>query len=151
MPIHDEMVAELREAMKAKDRPRINVVRQIETDVSVAKAAPGYSGEADDELYLSVIKRYVKKMEKARREYEALGELGADQANKLAYEVEYLSRWLPTSLGADETKALVDAAIVELGAEDPKMTGRVIGHLMKSGVEFDGATVARLVKEALAP
>ena len=90
-------------------------------------------------------------MEKARREYEDLGERGADMAAKLAYEVEYLSRWLPSKLGEEETKALVDATIAELGvAGDPKAAGRVIGTLMKAHKdELDGAIANRLVREAL--
>jgi uncharacterized protein YqeY len=150
LTIHDELVAELQDGMRAKDRPRINVVRQIESEVSVARSAPGFEGEVDDALYLTVIGRYVKKMEKARTEYEALGVQGAAHAEKLAYEVEYLSRWLPSSLGVEDTKFLVDAAIVDLGADDPRMIGAVIGNVMRENKSVDGGTVARLVKEALA-
>ena len=150
MTIHDELVAELQDGMRAKDRPRINVVRQIESEVSVARSAAGFEGEVDDALYLTVIGRYVKKMEKSRTEYEALGVQGAAHAAKLAYEVEYLSRWLPSSLGVEDTKLLVDAAIVDLGADDPRMIGAVIGNVMRANKSVDGGTVARLVKEALA-
>ena len=66
MSIHDELAIELKAAMRDRDKPRINVIRQIETEVSVAKSAPGFSGEADDDLYLKTIESYVKKMDKAR-------------------------------------------------------------------------------------
>jgi len=125
------------------------VIRQIETEVSVAKAAPGFKGEVDDGLYQRTIVSYVKKMEKARSEYEAMGERGVDQAAKLAYEIEYLSRWTPQLLGEDETRQIVRDAITELGVEDPKMVGRVMGHVMRSGKELDGALVRRLVSEEL--
>nr|MDJ0925611.1 GatB/YqeY domain-containing protein [Acidimicrobiia bacterium] len=92
---------------------------------------------------------YVKKMEKARKEFEAAGERGVDQAAKLAYEVEFLSRWLPQLAGEDETREIVKAAIAELGADDPKMAGRVTGHVMKSGAGLDGGLVNRLVREEL--
>ena len=73
-------------------------------------------------------------------------------ASKLAYEVEYLSKWLPSKLGEDETRSLVVAAVEELAvAGDEKATGRVTGHLMKShGKDLDGALVKRLVGEVLA-
>ena len=45
---------------------------------------------------------------------------------------------------------VVDQAIADLGATDPKMTGQVIGAVMRSGEDVDGALVARLVNEALA-
>jgi uncharacterized protein YqeY len=150
MSIHGELVAELQRAMRAKDRPCLNVVRQIESEVSVASSAPGFKGEVDDALYLAVIRSYVKKVDKARREYETLGERGAEHAQKLRYEIDFLSRWLPTTLGIDDTLALVNAAIAELGAEDPKMIGGVIRHIMQSGAGVDGGLVARLVKEAFA-
>ena len=149
MGIHEELVAELKDAMKSRDKARTNVIRQIETEVAVAKAAPGFKGDADDALYKATIVSYVKKMEKARDEYEDMGERGADQAAKLAYEVEYLSRWTPQLPGEDETRQIVKSAISELGVDDPKMVGRVMGHIMKSGAELDGGLVNRIVREEL--
>jgi hypothetical protein len=121
----------------------------VQTEVSVAKTAPGFSGEVDDALYIATIGSYVKKMTKAKREYEDAGERGREQAAKLAYEIEYLSRWLPATLSEEETRALVRSAIEELAANDPKMAGRVIGHVMKSGADVDGSLVNRLVREEL--
>ena len=149
MGIRDELSAELIDAMKSKDRPRTNVIRQIETEIAVAKAAPGFKGEVDDGLYQKTIVSYVKKMEKARGEYEAAGDRGAEQAAKLAYEIDYLSRWTPNLPNEAETREIVKAAIAELGVDDPKMTGRVMGHIMKSGRELDGGLVNRLVREEL--
>ncbi len=149
MSVREQLTAELKDAMKTGDRPRVNVIRQVQSEVSVAKSAPGFSGEVDDALYVATIGSYVKKMAKAKREFEDAGERGRAQADKLAFEIEYLSRWLPQSLGEDETRALVRSAIEELGATDPKMTGRVIGHVMKSGAAVDGNLVNRLVSEEL--
>jgi uncharacterized protein YqeY len=149
MSIQEELAAELKDAIKAGDTARRNAIRQVETEVAVAKAAPGFRGEVDDELYLKTVASYVKKMEKARQEYVALGDRGAAQAAKLAYEVDYLSRWIPRSAGEDETRAIVKAAIAKLGVNDPKMAGRVTGHVMKSGTGLDGALVNRLVREEL--
>ena len=149
MGIQQELAAELKDGMKSRDRARTNVIRQIETEVAVAKAAPGFKGTVDDDLYRATIVSYVKKMEKAKAEFEAIGERGAEQAAKLAYEVDYLSRWMPQLLGEDETREIVKAAIAELGVDDPKMMGRVMGHIMKSGKELDGGLVSRIVREEL--
>jgi uncharacterized protein YqeY len=91
-------------------------------------------------------------MDKSRAEYADLGERGEAMANRLAYEVEYLSKWLPSKLGEVETQRLVAAAVAELAVSgDEKAAGRVIGHLMKShGKDLDGALVNRLVREELA-
>ncbi len=149
MGIQDELNAELKDAIKARDKARTAVIRQVETEVAVAKAAPGFKGEVDDALYKATIVSYVKKMEKARLEYEELGERGADQAAKLAFEVDYLSRWTPQLPGEDETRQIVREAIAELGVDDPKMMGRVMGHIMESGRELDGGLVNRIVREEL--
>lgn len=153
MSIQEELAAELRDAMKAKDVRRRDVIRQIETEVATAKSQPGFSGEVDDALYQKVIASYVKKMDKTRAEYEGYGERGADMAAKLAFEVEYLSKWTPKKLSEAETSELIRAAIAELGVDgDEKAAGRVTGHLMKTrGKDLDGGLVNRLVREELAP
>jgi len=153
MSIQEELAAELRDAMKAKDVRRRDVIRQIETEVATAKSQPGFSGEVDDALYQKVIASYVKKMDKTRAEYEGYGERGADMAAKLAFEVEYLSQWTPEKLSEAETAELIRAAIAELGVDgDEKAAGRVTGHLMKTrGKDLDGGLVNRLVREELAP
>ncbi len=55
MSIKEELAAELRDAMRQRDTRRLNVIRQVETEVSVARAAPGFRGEVDDALYQQVI------------------------------------------------------------------------------------------------
>lgn len=151
MSIREELADELRDAMRAKDARRRDVIRQIETEVAIARSRPGYEGELDDELYRQVIGSYVKKMEKSRQEYLDIGERGAALAEKLGYEVEYLSRWLPKKLDEEATRALIRQAIAELGVEkEEKAAGRVVGHLMKSrGEDLDGGLVNRLAREEL--
>lgn len=149
MTIEEQLVAAQTAAMKDGDRATLSVIRQVRSEVGLAKSAPGFSGEVDDELYLATISTYVKRMGKSKVEYEALGDRGSEQAEKLAFEIDYLSTYLPTKLDEAATRALVAQAIEETGATDPKMTGQVIGNVMKSGEDVDGALVARLVKEAL--
>lgn len=151
MAIREELAEELKDALRAADKSRKDVIRQIQTEVSTARSEPGFSGDIDDALYQKVIASYVKKMDKARQEYVELGERGAAMADKLAFEIDYLRRWLPQKLGEDETRALVRETIESLGAGgDPKAAGRVTGTLMKSrGGDLDGGLVARIVSEEL--
>lgn len=151
MPIKDELETELRDAMRQKDARRRDVIRQIQTEVTMARSASGFKGEVDDDLYRQVIASYVKKMQKALEEYREMGERGQQMADKLAWEVEYLDRWLPDLLGEDATRELVREAIAELGAAgDPKATGKVIGYVMaEHSDEVDGSLVARLTWEEL--
>lgn len=149
MSIEQELRAELTEAMKAKDRQRLDVVRSVQSEVAAARTAPGFGGEVDDDLYRSVIATYVKRVTKARDEYAGMGDAAATRLAQADFEVEYLQRWLPQTLDEAATKELVDSTIAELGVDDAKQAGRVIGTLMKSGAELDGALVNRLVREAL--
>lgn len=151
MSIQEELSAELRDAMKAKDARRRDVIRQVQTEVATAKSQPDFEGEADDAFYQKVIGSYVKKMDKSRAEYSEIGGRGAAMAEKLAFEVEYLSRWLPKKLDEPATRDLVQEAIRELGvAGDEKAAGRVTGHLMKArGEDLDGAMVNQVVREEL--
>ena len=153
MTIKEELAQELKEAMRAQDGPRRDVIRQVETEIAVARSQPAFEGEVDDELYRSVIAAYVKKMAKARDEYLEFGERGAAMAEKLGYEVAFLSRWLPSKLDETATRDLVKGVITELGvAGDEKAAGRVTGHLMKThGKDLDGGLVNRVVREELAP
>ena len=150
MSIKEELAAELKEALRSSDRNRKDVIRAIETEVSRAKAEPGFEGDINDDLYRTVIASYVKKMLKAREEYDEMGERGAEMAEKLTFETEYLSRWLPTMLDETATRELVYQAITELSVDDPKRAGQVVGHIMRDHKgEVDGALVNRLVREAL--
>jgi uncharacterized protein YqeY len=153
MTIKEDLAQELQDAMRAQDGPRRDVIRQVETEIAVARSQPGFQGEVDDELYRTVIAAYVKKMDKARDEYLEIGERGAVMAEKLGYEVQYLSRWLPSKLDEAATRDLVKAAIVELGVGgDEKAAGRVIGQVMKThGKDLDGGLVNRVAREELAP
>jgi len=151
MSIQTQLADELKAAMKSQDKPRRDVIRQVQTEVATARSQPDFADEVDDAFYQKVIGSYVKKMDKSRSEYADLGERGADMAAKLGFEVEYLSQWLPKKLSEDETRSLVSAAIADLGAAgDEKATGRVIGQLMKThGKDLDGGLVNRLVREEI--
>jgi len=150
MSIQEELRAELKAAMRQRDQARLDAIRQVESELAVVKSAPGFKGEVDDALYQQVIATYVKRMDKARKEYEELGPRGEEMAQKLAFEVDYLSRWLPRKLSEEDTRVLVREAIAELGVSDPKQVGKLVGHLMKSrGGELDGAIVNRLAREEL--
>ncbi|MGH8945309.1 MAG: GatB/YqeY domain-containing protein [Acidimicrobiia bacterium] len=151
MTIREELGVELHDAIKTGDKLRRDAIRQVETEVSTAKSRPDFSGDIDDELYQTVISSYVKKMDKSRAEYEDIGERGKAMAEKLRFEVEYLSRWLPRKLDEQQTRALVREAIAELDvAGDEKAIGRVMGHLMQNrGQDLDGSLVNQVAREEL--
>ena len=150
MSIAQELSDELKDALRAGDAKRKNAIRAIQTEAARAKSEPGFGGDTDDAFFEKIIGSFVKKMDKARREYEELGERGEEMAAKLGFEVEYLGRWLPKLLDEDATLILVKGAIAELDASDPKEAGKVVGFIMKSHKgEVDGGLVNRLVRAEL--
>jgi uncharacterized protein YqeY len=151
--IREELAAQLKDAMKAKDARRRDVIRMIETEIALARSAPGFKGELDDDLYRRIIGSYSKKMDKARAEFEEAGERGRAMVERLRWEVDYLSRWLPKKLDEAATARLVRETIDQLGAAgDPRSAGRVMSQIMKAHRdEVDGALVNRLVAAALSP
>lgn len=149
MTIQERLMADQTTAMKAGDKPTLNAIRSVQAEVSAAKSAPGFGGQVDDDLYVATIATYVKRISKSRSEYDAMGDRGAEQAAKLAFEIDYLDQFLPATLGEEETRALVTEKVAELGATADTPPGRVIGAVMQSGEDLDGALVNRLVREAL--
>lgn len=149
MTISERLAEDQKAAMRAQDKATLNAIRSVQAEISAAKSAPGFSGEVDDALYEATIATYVKRITKSKDEYDALGDQGADQSRKLAFEIAYLEQYLPKKLDEDATRALVEKTIAELGADAETPKGRVIGAVMKSGEDLDGALVNRLVSELL--
>lgn len=149
MTIDEQLRSDQKTAMKAGDKQMLNVVRSVRAEVSTAQAAPGFEGEVDDDLYQSIIATYVKRIAKAKTEYDTMGEAGADRAASIEYEIGYLSKFLPQKLDEAATKELVERTIADLGADSDTPAGQVVGAVMRSGEDLDGALVNRLVREAL--
>jgi uncharacterized protein YqeY len=104
-------------------------------------------GLADSEIE-TIIAREVKKRNESITLYEQNGR--AELAEDEKKEAEILSAYLPEQLSDDALKAIVTAKIEELGVSGPQAMGQVIGAVKAQvGTSADGATIARLVKEAL--
>ena len=147
MALIDELSAALKEAMKAKDKPKLDAIRQVQTEIAKKKSEKGE--EATDELVLGVISSYVKKMTKAVEEYKSLGDRGIEMAEKIQFEIDFLSGWLPEQLSEEDVAKLVDEVPADLGEVDMSQMGRIIGAVMAKGEGIDGSVVSKLVKEKL--
>jgi len=147
MSLSEDLGSALKEAMKAKDKPRLDAIRQIQTEVAKKKAEKGE--EVTDDLVLGVISSYVKKMIKAVEEYKSLGGRGIEMADKIQFEVDFLSEWLPEQQSAEDIEKLVEEVLSEMGEVDMSQMGKVIGAVMSKGEGIDGGTVSQIVKEKL--
>ena len=131
------------------DRFRGDVLRNLKAAILNEEVAKGLREQGlDDASIEQLIAREVKKRVDSAQQYEAAGrtELAETEKNEIAI----LEVYLPEQLSEEDIKKTVDETIAALGVSGPQAMGQVIGAVKgKLGNSADGATVARLVKEAL--
>jgi uncharacterized protein YqeY len=139
--ILERMQAETRQAMKAKDKPRVGTLRMLTSAIQ----QDAKLGEDDA---VAVLQRERKKRLEAAEAFEK-GER-PDQAAAERAEVELIDDYLPDQLSDEELGALVAAAIAESGASSMKEMGSVMGVVMpKVKGRADGNRVSAIVRERL--
>lgn len=141
---------DMKNAMRAKDQPKVACVRQLRSKAQEAQNAPDFKGPADDAFYQKIITSYVRMLDKGIADLGAAGERGAPLIASYKAEIDYLSQFLPRMLSADATATLVKDTVAALGAKEAKDVGRVIGAIMKDHKgQVDPALARKLVEEAL--
>ncbi|MCB9528550.1 MAG: GatB/YqeY domain-containing protein [bacterium] len=142
---------ELKTAMRARDKQRLDLLRMIKSKVIEARTAPGFSGEIDDALYLSVIETFAKSQRKALEQYRAAGPQGAEHVAQIEWELARLDEYLPQKADEATVRGWVQEAIAGLGGKERAKLGQVIGVVMKAHkADADPAMVRAVVEAALA-
>src|SRR5687768_4686726 len=149
MPLEADLRTRLTAALKARDLRTANVIRMLSTKITERRTAADFKGEVDDALVRDVIASYKKSLEKARTEFVGAGDKGAAHIEELDFEIGFCQGFLPAQLGRDAVEAAVRAAIAGLGATDPKMSGRVVGAVMKKHKGEVDAGVVKEIAEAI--
>lgn len=138
---------DIKNAMLAKEKERLAVLRDIKSKLLLEATAVG-SGELTEE----VANKIVLKLHKQRMEtYQIYVDQGrADLAEEELFQAEVLENYLPKMMSDDEVRAVIAAKIAEVGATGPQDMGKIMGPVngQLSG-KADGKRVAELVKEAL--
>jgi uncharacterized protein YqeY len=151
MAIEQQLTDTLKQAMKEKDQPTLDVVRMIKTKIMERRTAKGFSGEVNDALIVDVISAYRKQLQKALEEFEKAGDKGAEQAAQLKFEIAFCEKFLPKGLDAAALRALVEERIKALGVTDAKQAGRLVGDVMKTHKgQVEAGDVKRVAEELLA-
>jgi len=148
MALEQQIMAEMKEAMKSKNEGVLRSLRAIKAEIIKAKTEPGAAGEIDE----ATEQKFLQKMMKQRRDsleiFEKQGR--ADLAAKEKEEMEVIERFLPKQLSEAEIKEAVAAIITQTGATSPADMGKVMGIASKQLAGLaDGKTVSNLVKELL--
>lgn len=142
--LHDQMVA----AMKAKDRTRLSIIRQVMAEVKNVEV--NERRDATEEDVNGMIKRLIKQTGETL-EMSIKAGTNAERTETLTEQVKILESLLPAQLSGDELVALIESTIAELGATSKKDMGRVMGALTKAtSGNFDKPLAAREVGSRLA-
>jgi uncharacterized protein YqeY len=148
MALEQQIMAEMKDAMKSKNEGLLRSLRAIKAEIIKAKTEPGAAGEIDE----ATEQKFLQKMMKQRRDsleiFEKQGR--ADLAAKEKEEMEVIERFLPKQLSEAEIKEAVAAIITQIGATSPADMGKVMGVASKQLAGLaDGKTISNLVKELL--
>lgn len=149
MALKAQLDNDLKAALLGGDRFVSEVLRGLKAVILNEEVAQGKRDEGlQDSDIEKLIAREVKKRQDSATQYEAAGRPELVEAEKA--ESKVLEAYLPEQLSEADIQAAVNEAIATLGVTGPAAMGQVIGAVKgKLGNAADGATVARLVKEAL--
>jgi len=146
MPLKSRLESDTKAALRAGDKPRLNVLRMALASIKQREVDSRQT--LDDAGIEAVIDKMIKQGEDAAAQFENAGR--AELAAKERAEIAVLMSYLPQPLAADEVTALIGECIAATGAESIKDMGKVMAAIKAAaGTRVDMTAVSREVKEAL--
>jgi len=149
MTLFDQISEDIKAAMKARDKVRLETLRNIKKVFLEAKSAPGANDTLTDEAALKIIQKLAKQ---GRESAEVFTQQNRpDLAEGELAQVNVMEEYLPKQLSEQEIETAVKAIIEQLGATSMKDMGRVMGTASKQlAGKADGGIIAGIVKRLLA-
>lgn len=145
--LKDQIRADLKEAMKAKEKERTGTIRMLLAAIQTAETE-GTKHEVGDDEILKIIAREVKKRRESAEIYATNGR--QELADAELAEAAILEGYQPAQLDDAELNELVDAAIAETGAESMAQMGQVMKLATeKAAGRVDGKRLSTAVKSRL--
>lgn len=147
--LFDTISQDIVAAMKAKDKVRLQSLRNIKKYFIEAKTAPGANDELSDEAAIKILAKLAKQGRDTANLYTEQGR--PDLAEEEMAQALVCEDYLPKALSPEELEAEVKAIIAEVGATSMKEMGRVMGTASKRlAGRADGGAISALVKKLLA-
>ena len=147
MSLLETLNADMKQAMKDKNKEALSVIRMVKSTVMNEQISLGHDLTPEEEL--TVLSREVKQRQDSLAEFEKGGR--EDLAAGIRSELTILAKYLPAQLTEEEIVAAAAAAIEQTGATGPKDMGKVMGVVTPQVKgKADGKVVADLVKATLA-
>lgn len=147
MPMVDDITAQMKTAMRAKDKPRLAAIRAIRAAFLNAMKADG-SDSLTDAQCIDILRKLSKSRKESITAYEQADR--EDLAETERFELAVIEEFLPQLANEETTRGWVQEAITATGAASMKDMGKVMGHLMANHkAELDGKIAQGLVKSLL--
>ena len=146
MDFKTKLTADMKAAMKSKEKERLSVIRMVLSDIKNQEIKDGAA--LDDKAVLTLLSRTAKQRKDSIDQFRK-GERD-DLVQKESRELEILLEYLPSQLTAEELRKVVEKAISESGAASAKEMGTVMKMVMAevSG-RADGKEVQQMVQDML--
>lgn len=147
MGLKDKISADMKDAMRAKDKARLSTIRMLQAAIQRREVDDRI--ELDDNGVLSIVEKIIKQSRDAAEQFTQ----GARQelADKEMADIAVWEQYLPEQLSETEVDAIIDAAITETGAQSMKEMGKVMGQIKpKLQGKTDMAAVSTKIKAKLA-
>lgn len=149
MNLFDQVSEDIKKAMLAREKVRLEALRGAKKEFLEAKTAKGANGELSDDAATKILVKMVKQRKESARIYTENNrpELAQNELDEAAVLEEYL----PKQLSTEELEKEISAIIAETGATGPKKMGKVMGVASKRlAGRAEGRVISETVKTLLA-
>ena len=148
MNLFDQVSEDIKKAMLAREKVRLEALRGAKKEFLEAKTAKGANGELSDEAATKILVKMVKQRKESAKIYTENNRPELTE-NELA-EAAVLEEYLPKQLSAEELEAEIRVIISETGATGPKEMGKVMGVASKRlAGRAEGRAISEMVKNIL--
>ena len=149
MSLFDQIRNEIKTAMLARDKQRLEALRGIKKEFIEAKTAKGADGELHDDVALKILAKMAKQRRESAQIYAEQNR--PDLAEPELAEAAVIESYLPQPMTDAELEAALKEIIAEVGATSAKEMGKVMGVASKKlAGKADGKAISEKVKALLA-
>lgn len=147
--LFDQISNDIKEAMKAKDKVRLETLRNIKKYFLEAKTAPGANDTLTDDAALKIMQKLVKQGKDTAALY--VSQNRPDLAEDELAQVAVIETYLPKQMSEAELEEAIKTIIAQVGATSMKEMGKVMGTATKQlAGKAEGAQISAMVKKLLA-
>ena len=148
MDLFEQISNDIKEAMKAKDKVKLETLRNIKKFFLEAKTAPGANDTLTDDAALKIMQKLVKQGKDSAEIYKGQGR--EDLAQGELEQVAVIEAYLPKQMTAKELEAALKEIIAEVGATSGQDMGKVMGVASKKlAGKAEGRAISAAVKQLL--